>query len=106
VLETYHYEIQHRPGLKHGNADALSRGPCQRCGRESHDASPTCQETGADKTQKVTTRSQGRKEQEEKKSDMWMEDGVQNRCNLEMKQAEDEDVSWVIGYKKKGVKPT
>ena len=35
---------------------------------------------------------------------MWMEDGVLNRRNLEMKQAEDEDVSWVIGYKKTGVK--
>ena len=46
VLGTYHFEIQHRPGLKHGNADALSRGPCQQCGRESHDACPTGQETG------------------------------------------------------------
>ena len=28
VLGTYNYEIHHRPGLKHGNADSLSRGPC------------------------------------------------------------------------------
>ena len=29
VLGTYHFEIQHRPGLKQGNAEALSQGPCQ-----------------------------------------------------------------------------
>ena len=106
VLGTYHFEIQHRPGLKHGNADALSRGPCRQCGRESHDASPIGQETVTDKTRKVTTRSQGRKAREAEKSEMWMEDGVLNRRNLEVKQAEDEDVSWVIDYKKTGVKPT
>ena len=26
----------HHPGKKHGNADALSRLPCQQCGRASH----------------------------------------------------------------------
>ena len=32
-LEEYDYEIQHRQGLKHNNADALSRRPClsQHC---------------------------------------------------------------------------
>jgi hypothetical protein len=27
-LQEYYFEIQHRPGLKHNNADALSRRPC------------------------------------------------------------------------------
>jgi len=27
-MEEYDFEIQHRPGTKHGNADALSRRPC------------------------------------------------------------------------------
>ncbi|PIK55024.1 hypothetical protein BSL78_06756 [Apostichopus japonicus] len=31
MLGTYNYEIQHRPGSKHGNADALSRRPCVDC---------------------------------------------------------------------------
>ena len=32
-LQEYDFEIQHRPGLKHNNADALSRRPClaQHC---------------------------------------------------------------------------
>ena len=28
VLQTYNFTIEHRPGRKHGNADALSRRPC------------------------------------------------------------------------------
>lgn len=31
VLGTYNYTIKHRPGLKHGNADGLSRRPCTQC---------------------------------------------------------------------------
>lgn len=32
VISTYDIEIEHRPGKKHGNADALSRVPCAQCG--------------------------------------------------------------------------
>ena len=31
VLRTYDFEIQHRPGKQHGNANDLSRRPCQGC---------------------------------------------------------------------------
>lgn len=36
VISTYNIEIQHRPGRKHGNADALSRIPCTQCGFDSN----------------------------------------------------------------------
>ena len=32
VIDTYDITFQHRPGLKHWNADALSRYPCRQCG--------------------------------------------------------------------------
>ena len=35
-LQEYDFEILHRPGRKHGNADGLSRLPCRQCGQESH----------------------------------------------------------------------
>ena len=35
-LQEYNFTIIHRPGRKHGNADALSRQPCQQCGRIDH----------------------------------------------------------------------
>ena len=40
VLGIYDFDIQHRPGRLHGNADAMSRppmAPCKQCHRESHD---------------------------------------------------------------------
>ena len=36
-LQGFDFEIVHRRGRKHGNADALSRMPCSQCGRESHE---------------------------------------------------------------------
>lgn len=31
ILEEYQFAIIHRPGKKHGNADAMSRRPCKQC---------------------------------------------------------------------------
>ena len=36
-LQEYQFTIVHRPGLKHNNADALSRLPCRQCGRQAED---------------------------------------------------------------------
>ena len=37
-LQDYQFTIVHRPDRKHNNADALSRLPCQQCGRNSHNS--------------------------------------------------------------------
>ena len=31
ILGTYNFKIQHRPGRRHGNADGMSRRPCDPC---------------------------------------------------------------------------
>ena len=41
-----HWEVEHRPGIKHGNADALSRLPTRCCPRED---CPDCQLVKADR---------------------------------------------------------
>ena len=33
ILQEFSFEVQHRRGSKHTNADALSRLPCSQCGR-------------------------------------------------------------------------
>ena len=38
-LEEFTYHVEHRPGTKHGNADALSRRPCRQCRRKKHGSS-------------------------------------------------------------------
>ena len=50
VIDTYDITFQHRPGRKHGNADALSRDPCRQCGGD-------CEGTPA-KEVRAVTRSQ------------------------------------------------
>ena len=37
ILAPFDFEIQHRPGKKHENADALSRIPCKQCGRHAQE---------------------------------------------------------------------
>ena len=40
VLGTYDFRIEHRAGIKHNNADALSRKPCSQCQRQHPDNIP------------------------------------------------------------------
>ena len=47
-LQEYQFTIVHRPGRSHNNADALSRVPCQQCGRS--DATPVATITSANTT--------------------------------------------------------
>jgi len=35
ILEEFDFQIVHRPGRNHGNADTLSRRPCRQCGQET-----------------------------------------------------------------------
>ena len=44
-MQEYNFTILHRAGQKHGNADAMSRIPCQQCGREGTE--PTARGTAA-----------------------------------------------------------
>ena len=37
ILETYDFDIIHRPGIRHSNADAMSRLPCKQCGMTDHE---------------------------------------------------------------------
>ena len=32
LMEEFQFDVHHRPGRQHGNADALSRKPCRQCG--------------------------------------------------------------------------
>ena len=54
-LASFNFEIQHRPGLQHGNSDAMSRRPCSDkkffrdgCLGRNHDRPGTDDQTGQD----------------------------------------------------------
>ena len=38
-LSEYDFKVEHRPGVRHGNADGLSRMPCRQCGRAGQECS-------------------------------------------------------------------
>ena len=40
MLAEYTFDVVHRPGLLHGNADALSRLPCKQCGLKGDEEEP------------------------------------------------------------------
>ena len=102
VLGAYDYEIRHRPRLRHGNADSMSRGPCQQCGREDDGGRP---EGDVAYSCQVVTRSQSRKKPEEEGTTNWLQSEEWNREKLETAQAEDPDIGWILESKKKNVKP-
>ena len=41
-LQSFNFQIQHRQGKKHTNADALSRLPCKQCGRICYQDEQEC----------------------------------------------------------------
>jgi transposase InsO family protein len=54
-LSTYanQYTIEHRPGVKHGNADGLSRIPCRQCKREDCDSAVEAPRAGSERLQEA-----------------------------------------------------
>ena len=40
ILSEYDFQVLHRPGLQHRNADALSRRPCKQCGQTQEQIAP------------------------------------------------------------------
>jgi transposase InsO family protein/predicted aspartyl protease len=59
TLEAYDFTLVHRPGQKHANADALSRGPCGQC-HGNHEGQPSRRgrkRVEKDETRAVRTRS-------------------------------------------------
>lgn len=54
-LSTYanQYTIEHRPGVKHGNADGLSRIPCRQCKLEDCDSAVETPTAGSESLQEA-----------------------------------------------------
>jgi len=109
-LGNYTFEIKHRAGTKHGNADGMSRRPCEadgcnQCTRKEIMEQQACL--------RMVTRSQTKKKQQKDAKPnpedtknlekLWVE--AISKAELQQLQEEDEDLNLVRKWVNTGVKP-
>lgn len=82
ILNTYDMQIEHRPGIQHKNADALSRIPCRQCGFSSN-----------------------WEDQEQRDVNMLTNEQLPDLSSLKKLQEKDTDIAFVIKHLKDGSKP-
>jgi len=82
-LQEYDYEVQHRPGKQHNNADGLSRRP-----RRNHGECPSCLPPA--KSEVATVTSRPLPDHKENEKDLWSSE------NVAQAQREDPDIGPVV----------
>ena len=102
VLGTYNFTIEHRPGPRHGNADAMSRGPCRQCGMD---------DTVVDSC-KVLTRSAAKKQTAEPLEEKpptpvpWTGEGALTAGRIAQAQREDAVLSKLFAWQENASRPS
>ena len=111
LLGTYDFNIEHRPGKKHANADALSRRPCHQESCD-HCERKEGQEEKAEFVRAVNAviRPRGNKTKAERResrtaaqTDDWLE--TVTKAELKQMQEEDEDMATVMSWRATGRRP-
>ena len=108
TLDIYNFKIEHRPGAKHGNADALSRMHCEQCGMDHEGYKtrrgrrPKVEDSTA---QAVKTRSQAQKHPLPDVTTNWLPNTELSREELQQAQQADPLLSTVIKWIEKGERP-
>ena len=89
VLNTYNFEVRHRPGRLHGNADGLSRRPCFPCNHCNKQDQNEFNNTDIDRCVKITQETDSSQNNETEKASIttWL---VQ-KTNVEIKEAQKAD---------------
>ena len=116
-LSQFNFDVEHRPGKNHGNADSLSRRPCPDCGSGPHPPELECEgkalysalmarKLGEPKTPRKKFR---RKKQKIIQPTLPAPDGKSEFWSPEMMikhQMEDQILQHIITWKKDGKKPS
>ena len=103
-LEEYDFEIEHREGRKHQNADGLSRGPCPQCQLE-HEGEKIRRGRHPTVYSQVVTRSKTKTTETIDKSSNWLASFNLNTEMFKEKQASDPVLSEVSTWVKDGARP-
>ena len=97
-LSAFDYEIEHRPGLKHGNADSLSRRPTK-----DHQGCPTCDPKNTPPYEEIEPYP---KEETLNEVSVNIVPNTLSLENIKREQYKDEDLRWIIDYLADEIKPT
>ena len=104
TLGMYHYDLVHRPGKKHINADALSRGPCMQCSGDHHGEKIRAGRKKKIEEVRVITRSRLRKDGDAAGSN-WLQSDVLNMEKVREEQQADPTLSTVYSWVEEGARP-
>ena len=110
VLDTYNFTLEHRPGVKHGNADALSRGPCGQCEMEHEGHKPRRgrrprKETPAVRMVQTRGQKQGQPQAPHDPVTNWLPQTALSRAEILQSQQADPLLSEVTKWAAKGQRP-
>lgn len=95
VLNTYIFEVRHRPGRLHGNEDGLSRRPCFPCNHCNKQDQNEFNNTDIDRCVKITQKTDSSQNNETEKSSItWL---VQ-KTKVEIKEAQKADQILTVLY--------
>ena len=104
TLDTYDFELVHRPGKKHINADALSRGPCMQCSGDHDGEKIRTGRKPKSEQAKVVTRTR-RKQDKRGPASNWLDSEVLNLQKIREGQQADPVLSTVYEWVEKGQRP-
>lgn len=105
TLDTYDFDLVHRPGKKHINADALSRGPCMQCGGDhGGEKIRTGRKPRAEQAKAVVTR-RGKKQSDRYPVSNWLSSENLNLEKFKEAQQADPALSEVCTWIEEGRRP-
>ena len=107
ILEAYDFDLVHRPGQKHTNADAMSRGPCCQC-QGNHEGKPSrCgRKPAVDEARVVRTRSHTDQTPSASSGSNWLMSENINMDKLKFEQQSDPVLCEVFSWVKNGERPS
>ena len=106
VLGTFDFDLQHRPGIKHANADALSRGPCYQCTLDHQGPKSRRGRPLVNTVRPVQTRAKASVPDSDTPSSNWLPDTILSRESICQSQMGDPIISTVKNWVQNRERPT
>ena len=106
TLGAYNFSLLHRPGKKHGNADAMSRGPCPQCqGDHQGEKIRAGRKKKPEVAGAVTTRGMTKTTTQNETTSNWLDSSQLSKERIREEQRSDPVVAEVAKWVQEGERP-